>query len=512
MKLQELADLSAQVTRDSGRLAKIGHLAECLRRLEPGEIPIAVAYLCGELPQGKIGIGWSMLKAALAGRPSENANLTLADTDACFEDVRRTTGPGSGRRRAEILAGLLGRASETEREFLQRLVMGEMRHGALEGVMMEAVARASGLPSRAVRRAYFVNGCLGHVASVALGRGETGLDGFKLTPGRPILPALAQPCDDVADALRQLGTAALEYKMDGARVQVHKVGSEVAVFTRGLRDVAPAVPELVECVSALGVREVILDGEVLAFRPDGKPRPFQTTMRRFGRKLDVAELRRELPLTPYFFDCLYVDGDTLIDASGQERIDALAGLVPAALRMPRMITDSAAAAEAFFAAAVAAGHEGVMAKAPDALYETGERSRNWLKVKRVHTLDLVVLAAEWGHGRRKGWLSNLHLGARNPADGSFVMLGKTFKGLTDAMLTEQTELLQRLETARDQHTVYVRPEVMVEVAFNDLQASPQYPAGLALRFARVKRYRPDKRAEQADTIETVRAIHAAGVE
>ena len=376
-----------------------------------------------------------MLKDALAGGPSEGGVLTLADADACFENVRRTTGSGSSARRTEILAGLLGRASGTEREFLQRLVMGEMRHGALEGVMMEAVAKASGLPSRSVRRAYFVNGSLGQVASVALGEGEAGLSGFRLAPGRPILPALAQPCDDVADAMRQLGTAALEYKMDGARVQVHKVGSDVAVFTRGLRDVAAAVPELVETVRGLGAGDLILDGEVLAFRPDGKPHPFQTTMRRFGRKLDVAELRRELPLTPYFFDCLHVDGDALIDAPGRERIDALAATVPAALRMPRMITDSPAAAEAFFAAAVSAGHEGVMAKAPDGLYEAGERSRSWLKIKRVHTLDLVVLAAEWGHGRRRGWLSNLHLGARDPSSGSFVMLGKTFKGLTDAMLS-----------------------------------------------------------------------------
>ena len=509
MKLNELVETSAQVARSAGRLAKIGHLSECLRRLEPREIPVAVTYLCGELPQGKIGIGWSMLKDALACQPSESAVLTLPDTDASFEEVRRTTGSGSSRRRAETFAGLLGRATETEREFLQRLVMGEMRHGALEGVMMEAVARASGLPSRAVRRAYFVNGSLGQVASVALVQGEAGLGGFQLTPGRPILPALAQPCDDVAGALRQLGTAALEYKMDGARVQVHKVGSDVAVFSRALRDVAAAVPELLETVRALGAGDLILDGEVLAFRPDGKPHPFQTTMRRFGRKLDVAELRRELPLIPYFFDCLHLDGETLIDAPGRERVAALAATVPAALRMPRMITDSPAAAEAFFDAAVSAGHEGIMAKAPDGPYEAGERSRSWLKIKRVHTLDLVVLAAEWGHGRRRGWLSNLHLGARDPSGGSFVMLGKTFKGLTDAMLNEQTEVLQRLETTRDRHTVYVRPEVVVEVAFNDLQASPRYPAGLALRFARVKRYRPDKRVEQADTIETVRAIHEA---
>ncbi len=511
MKLHELAETSGEVTRNASRLAKIGHLAECLRRLEPPEIPIGVAYLCGELPQGKIGIGWSMLKDALGGPAAENPVLTLGDTDASFESMCKTTGPGSSRRRAELFAALMERASSAERDFLQRLVLGEMRHGALEGVMMEAVAKASGLPSRAVRRAYFVTGSLGHVANVALTQGEAGLSGLLLTPGRAILPALAQACDDVAEALQQFGTAALEYKMDGARVQVHKVGSEVAVFTRGLREVAAAVPELVECVSALGAREVILDGEVLAFRKDGRPHPFQTTMRRFGRKLAVAELRRGLPLTPYFFDCLYLDGETLIDTPGRERVRALAATVPAALRMPRMVTDSASAAGDFFSTAVAAGHEGVMAKAPDGLYEAGERSRNWLKIKRVHTLDLVVLAAEWGHGRRRGWLSNLHLGARDPSNGSFVMLGKTFKGLTDAMLMEQTELLQRLETARDRHTVYVRPEVVVEVAFNDLQASPQYPAGLALRFARVKRYRPDKRAEQADTIETVRAIHAAGV-
>lgn len=511
MKLHELAETSGQVTRNAGRLAKIGHLADCLRRLEPPEIPIAVAYLCGELPQGRIGIGWSMLKDALAAPASDGPVLTLAETDVCFESMRRTTGSGSSRRRADLFAGLMGRASEAERDFLQRLVLGEMRHGALEGVMMEAVAKASGLPSRAVRRAYFIAGSLGRIASVALTQGEAGLSGFQLTPGRPILPALAQPCDDVAEAMRQLGTAALEYKMDGARVQVHKVGSEVAVFSRGLRDVAGAAPELVELVRTLGVREAILDGEVLAFRKDGKPHPFQTTMRRFGRKLDLTGLRRELPLTPYFFDCLYLDGETLIDAAGRERVRALAATVPAAVRMPRMVTNSPAAAGEFFAAAVGAGHEGVMAKAPDSLYEAGERSRNWLKIKRVHTLDLVVLAAEWGHGRRRGWLSNLHLGARDPSGGPFVMLGKTFKGLTDAMLMEQTELLQRLETARDRHTVYVRPEAVVEVAFNDLQASPQYPAGLALRFARVKRYRPDKRAEQADTIETVRAIYDAGL-
>jgi DNA ligase-1 len=318
---------------------------------------------------------------------------------------------------------------------------------------------------------------------------------------------LAQPADDVADALGTLGPAAFEYKLDGARIQVHKGGDEVRVFSRRLNEVTGAVPEIVEAARGLPLREAILDGEAIALRTDGWPQPFQTTMRRFGRKLDVAEMRKSLPLESFFFDVLALDGVPLIDRPGKERIAALVAALPEPLRIPRIVTDRPAEAEAFVGKALAAGHEGVMAKSLHAPYEAGARGKSWLKVKSATTLDLVVLAAEWGNGRRQGWLSNLHLGARDPAHGGFVMLGKTFKGLTDQMLTWQTEQFLAREIARDRYTVYVRPELVVEIAFNDLQASPHYPGGLALRFARVKAYRPDKRPEEADTIDTVRAIY-----
>jgi DNA ligase-1 len=318
---------------------------------------------------------------------------------------------------------------------------------------------------------------------------------------------LAQPVDDVEAALAALGRPALEYKLDGARIQAHKAGGEVRVFSRRLNEVTGAVPEIVEAVQSLPVREAILDGEAIALREGGRPQPFQITMRRFGRKLDVAAMRSALPLHAFFFDALAVDGADLIDLPAEERFAALERAVPLSLRIARTVTDRVAEAEAFLGQALAAGHEGVMAKALHAPYEAGARGGSWLKVKSATTLDLVVLAAEWGNGRRQGWLSNLHLGARDPLSGGFVMLGKTFKGLTDEMLAWQTEQFLAREIARDRYTVYVRPELVVEIAFNDLQASPHYPGGLALRFARVKAYRPDKRAEDADTIDTVRALY-----
>jgi len=359
-----------------------------------------------------------------------------------------------------------------------------------------------------VRRAAMFAGDLGAVARVALTEGAQGLARFSIRVERPVQPMLAQSAADVADALARLGTAALEWKLDGARVQVHKSGDRVRIFTRRLNEVTDAVPEVVETVRALPSRELILDGEAIAIGPGGAPQPFQVTMRRFGRKLDVDTLRAELPLAVFFFDCLQRDGVSLVDRPAQERFAILAQALPARLIVPRLITGDPAAAEAFYRDALARGHEGVMAKAIDAPYEAGRRGAAWLKVKRAHTLDLVVLAAEWGHGRRRGWLSNLHLGARDAAGGGFVMLGKTFKGLTDELLEWQTRELAWREVARDAYTVYVRPELVVEIAFNDLQASPQYPGGLALRFARVKAYRPDKRAEDADTIETVRQRYA----
>jgi DNA ligase-1 len=364
------------------------------------------------------------------------------------------------------------------------------------------------VPVAGVRRAAMLAGNIAVVARVALEEGGAGLARYAVALHRPVQPMLAQPADDMSAAMAQLGTAALEWKVDGARVQVHKSGGEIQVYSRSLNDVTASVPEIVEALQAVPAQELILDGEAVALSPGGAPLPFQVTMRRFGRKLDVARLRLELPLAVFFFDCLYRDGAPLVDRPARERFDALSAALPAPLVVPRLITADTAAAADFYADALARGHEGVMAKALDAPYEAGSRGASWLKVKRAHTLDLVVLAAEWGNGRRRGWLSNLHLGARDPA-GGWVMLGKTFKGMTDALLEWQTRELLAREVSRDAYAVHVRPELVVEIAFNDLQASPHYPGGLALRFARVKGYRPDKRADEADTIETVRALHAA---
>ena len=486
----------------------MAELARFLRRLAPEEIGTAVAYLCGETPHGKIGIGYAALRDASQNTAASNS-LTLADVDEALARLQATGGKGSARLRAAQLETLLARASADERDFLARLIVGELRQGALEGVMHDAIAAAAKLPAADVRRAAMLAGGLAPVAVAALTEGAPGLDGFTVRVLHPVQPMLASPADDIAGALVALGTAALEWKVDGARVQVHKSGNEVRVFTRSLNEVSTAVPEIVDAVRALPARELILDGETIAVAPGGGPLPFQVTMRRFGRKLDVEQLRAELPLAVFFFDCLRLDGTDLVGRPACERFDALAGALPAPLVIPRIITGSTAEGEAFLAQAFAAGHEGLMAKALDAPYEAGRRGAGWLKIKRVHTLDLVVLAAEWGSGRRKGWLSNLHLGARDPATGGFVMLGKTFKGLTDATLEWQTAEFLAREIGREGHTVHVRPELVAEIAFNDLQASPHYPGGLALRFARLKRYRPDKTAAEADTFDTVRSVYAA---
>ena len=429
--------------------------------------------------------------------------------DEALRRLRATSGKGSARTRSGLLEALFERASKDERDFLARLIVGELRQGALEGVMVDAIAAAANLAPADVRRASMLAGGLPPVARAALTEGAAGLDRFTVRPMQPVQPMLASPAEDVAGALAALGRASLEWKVDGARVQVHKREHEVRVFTRSLNDVSAAVPEIVEVVRALPAREIILDGETIALGAGGAPLPFQVTMRRFGRKLDVAQLRGELPLAVFFFDCLRLDGADLVARPADERFEALAAALPAAIVIPRIVTDNVAQAEAFLAQALAAGHEGVMAKSLDASYEAGRRGAAWLKIKRAHTLDLVVLAAEWGSGRREGWLSNLHLGARDPQTGGFVMLGKTFKGLTDATLEWQTAEFLARETGRDGHIVHVRPELVAEIAFNDLQSSPHYPGGLALRFARLKRYRPDKTASDADTIDTVRAIHAA---
>jgi DNA ligase-1 len=509
-RLADLVRTSAQVAGSASRLAKTRLIADFLRTLEPDEVEIALPYLSGDTRQGKLALGYATLQPAL-GSPAAAPTLTLQDVDRAFSELKSTRGKGSARERAEALKSLLGRATADEQDFLLRLIVGELRQGALEGVMLDALALAADLPASEVRRAATFAGGMPAVAKAALAGGATALTQFSVRLMQPVLPMLAQPAADVETALAQLGSAILEWKLDGARVQVHKAGDEVRVFTRNLNDVTPVVPEIVASVRAAAAHSLILDGEAIALRADGRPHPFQLTMRRFGRKLDVEALRRELPLSVFFFDCLYRDGTPLVDRPASERHDLLRAALPPQAVTPSVVTSDLEKAKAFYEGALAQGHEGIMAKAMDAAYEAGRRGAGWLKVKRARTLDLVVLAAEWGHGRRKGWLSNLHLGARDPQRGGFVMLGKTFKGLTDEMLEWQTQEFLARETGRDEWTVHVLPEMVVEIAFNDLQESPHYPGGLALRFARVKGYRPDKRPEDADTIETVRRIYEESV-
>jgi len=508
MLLADLAETSQRVAATSRRLQKIDALADCLRRLAPEEIEIAAAFLCGETRQSKLGVGPALIIQARPPTVAQSASLTLGEVDQVLERVAHTSGAGSLAVRKQLLSELFDRATHSEQEFLFRLLIGELRQGALEGVMLDAIALAARLPASEVRRAAMVAGGLTKVARAALTEGGAGLRGFSLQLFHPVLPMLAQPAADVGEALQQLGTAALEWKVDGARVQAHKSGADVRIYSRGLNDVSAAVPELVERVRALDVAKLILDGETIALRQDGGPHPFQITMRRFGRRLDVEAMRRELPLSVFFFDCLRRGDEDLTSRPAAERFATLAEVLPSDLVIPRLVTADPASAQAFFDAALARGHEGVMAKSLEAPYEAGSRGSSWLKVKLARTLDLVVLAAEWGNGRRRGWLSNLHLGARDSASAGFVMLGKTFKGLTDELLEWQTKALLALEVNRDAYTVYVRPELVVEIAVNEIQASPQYPAGLALRFARVKRYREDKRPEDADTLDTVRQMFA----
>lgn len=500
--------VSQRVAATRSRSIKIRELADGIRQLQPGEIAPGVLYLAGEVRQPKLGLGGATLRQVTAIAAAEVAVLTVSQVDAALDLISACSGPGSAARRGAILGQLLQQATAAEQHYLLRLLAGELRQGALAGLMVDAIATAAGLDVQQVRRAsmYAVN--LGALARAALCDGAAALQQFQLRVLAPVAPMLAQTAADVESALQQLGRAALEWKVDGARVQVHKSGGEVRVFTRSLNDVTAAVPEVAEAVRALPAAEIVLDGETIALDAAGMPRPFQITMRRFGRKLQVEQLRRELPLHVYFFDCMLLDVQSLVDQPTQQRFTMLEQVVPATLRTPRIVTSDRLKAEAFYAAALAAGHEGVMAKSLDAPYEAGSRGAGWLKVKRIHTLDLVVLAAEWGSGRRTGSLSNLHLGARDP-QGGYVMLGKTFKGLTDELLRWQTVELLARETHRDRWTVYVRPELVVEIAFNDIQASSQYPGGLALRFARVKGYRPDKPAQQADTIDTLHQLYAA---
>jgi len=505
MRLAQLVDTSAAMAATRSRKKKAELLGELLANLAPNEIPVAVAYLGGDMPQGRIGLGYAAVYGAEAD-PAAAPSLEVLDVDAALTEIAAISGPGSKAARNEALEALLGAAIEPEQDFLRRLILRELRQGALEGVMVDALATTTDIDAAEIRRAAMVSGDLPAVANAALTQGAGALGGFRLTLFQPLQPMLAQTAEAAADGLDRFSPAIAETKLDGARVQVHKDGDRVEAYTRNLRSIASAIPEVVETVRGFAAERLILDGEVIALREDGRPYPFQVTMSRFGRSTNIDEQSQTMPLRGFFFDVLHVDGADLLDILLEARIARLDSIVGADHQPERRLVSNADSAEEFFAAVVASGHEGIMLKDPQSTYSAGRRGAAWLKLKPAHTLDLVVLAAEWGSGRRQGWLSNLHLGARDPSTGTFVMLGKTFKGLTDATLRWQTERFLELETQREGHIVHVRPEQVVEIAFDGLQASSRYPGGMALRFARVKGYRNDKTADEADTIETVRGL------
>ncbi len=506
MLLADIETCSSRIAATRSRLKKREILSELLKQAGGGDVPIVVSYLSGELPQGRIGLGPAIIRRVLGGlsEPGAGGTLLLGKVHEQFDRIAAVEGKGANARRETLLTELLAEGSEGERQFLARLIMGELRQGALEAVLLEAIADAADVGIDAVRRAAMLSADPAAVARAAFSDGESGLAAFRLEPMIPVRAMLAQAAESIDAAFTAMPTAVVDYKLDGARVQVHRLNDAVRVFSRQLNECTGAVPEVVRAVRNLSCDSIILDGEVIALRSDGRPQPFQVTMRRFGRKKPSDEIESELPLSVFFFDCLYLDGRELIDRPLTERLDSLDSILGGEHRIPQTREADSEEGAAFLASALELGHEGVMVKSPDSLYAAGSRGAGWLKVKHAHTLDLVVLAAEWGSGRRKGYLSNLHLGAR---DGdSFVMLGKTFKGLTDKTLRWQTQALLDRELRRDDYTVYVHPELVVEIALNEIQASSQYPAGMALRFARVKRYRDDKPASEADTLETVRQL------
>ncbi|MEU7055947.1 ATP-dependent DNA ligase [Streptomyces sp. NPDC046197] len=507
MLLARLAQVSREVAATSARSRKIALLAELFRDAEADDVPIVIPYLAGRLPQGRLGVGWKVLGRRVV--PAAGPSLTVREVDARLTELGKVSGAGSQAERTRIVGALMGAATEDEQRFLLGLLTGEVRQGALDAVAVEGLAQATGAPPADVRRAVMLAGSLQTVAQALLAAGPTALDRFRLTVGRPVLPMLAHSASSVAEAVDKLGASAAEEKLDGIRVQVHRDGDMVRIYTRTLDDITDRLPEVTSAALDLKGERFILDGEVISFGADGRPRSFQETAGRVGSRVDVATAAETVPVSPVFFDALSVDDRDLLDLPFAERHAELARLVPEPMRVRRTLVsgpDDTAEAERFLADTLERGHEGVVVKALDAPYSAGRRGASWLKVKPVHTLDLVVLAAEWGHGRRTGKLSNLHLGART-ADGGFAMLGKTFKGMTDAMLAWQTERLRELAVEDNGWGVTVRPELVVEIAYDGLQKSTRYPAGVTLRFARVVRYREDKRPQEADTVETLLAAH-----
>ncbi|WP_060885612.1 ATP-dependent DNA ligase [Streptomyces caniscabiei] len=507
MLFARLARVSQEIAATSARSRKTALLAELFRDADAADVPIVIPYLAGRLPQGRLGIGWKVLDQQIlpAGTPA----LTVREVDTRLTVIGTVTGTGSQAERRRLVGELLRAATEDEQRYLFGLLTGEVRQGALDALAVEGLAGATGAPAADVRRAVMLAGSLQTVAQALLTEGASALDAFRLTVGRPVQPMLAHSASSVAEAVAKLGVCAVEEKLDGIRVQVHRDGDHVRLYTRTLDDITDRLPELTAAALELRGERFILDGEVIAFDETGRPRSFQETAGRVGSRLDVATAAAQVPVSPVFFDALSVDGQDLLDLPFADRHTELARLVPEPMRVRRTLVngpDDLPEAEGFLTATLERGHEGVVLKALDAPYSAGRRGASWLKVKPVHTLDLVVLAAEWGHGRRTGRLSNLHLGART-ADGSFAMLGKTFKGMTDALLAWQTERLTELAVEEHRWGVTVRPELVVEIAYDGLQRSTRYPAGVTLRFARVIRYREDKTPEEADTVEALLAAH-----
>ncbi|WP_106814441.1 ATP-dependent DNA ligase [Microbacterium timonense] len=505
MLLNDLVVATDAVAATSSRLAKVSALATALRELREDEVATAIGFLTANPRQGRLGVGWRSL-AGLSVQHADEPALTILEVDAALSRLAAADGAGSVEARRTELDALASAATAAEWDFLARVMLGELRTGALEGVLLDAIAKAAGRETAVVRRAAMLSGDLGETARIALFASPEDLAEVGLQVGRGVLPMLASTAGSATAALQTLGTAAsVEYKLDGARIQVHRDGDDVRVFTRSLADVTHRVPEIVQTVRALPAHRVILDGETLSLDEDGAPRPFQDTMARFGSETAAA-----VALRPWFFDILHLDGRDLIDEPLSTRLEVLDEVAGSA-RMPGIVTDDPVRAEEFSREALTAGHEGVMVKALDAPYAAGRRGKSWLKVKPVLTYDLVVLAVEWGSGRRTGLLSNLHLGALDPdgefgEPGGFVMVGKTFKGLTDATLRWQTDHFPTIQTHRTSYAVHVRPETVVEIAIDGVQRSSRYPGGVALRFARVKGYRPDKRPDEADTIQTLRGL------
>ena len=501
MLLTTVVAASEAVAATRSRKAKIAELAALLRQAGPGERAAVVAFLSGQLTQGRLGVGWRTL-SALEAEPTAEPQLTVTEVDQALTAIAETPpGPGSTTARLTVLQQLFRRATEAEQRFLGQLILGELRQGALEGVMLDGIAAASGAPAESVRRAFMLSGRLPETAAAALSGDPAALDSFRLELGRPVRPMLASPAGSLSEAMEVHDRSVVEYKLDGARIQVHKYDGRVRIWTRTLREITPHVGELAELVRALPCRSVVLDGETLALTDDGRPRPFQETQARFGATSE--EQVRALLLRPYFFDCLHVDGVDLLDAPLHERREALHSVAGEHVIPGEVGPDDP---DQVLSSALTDGHEGVVVKNLDSAYAAGRRGKAWLKVKPVHTLDLVVLGAEWGHGRRTGYLSNLHLGARDPDGGPPIMVGKTFKGLTDELLRWQTEVFPRYAVESTDWLVRMRPALVVEIALDGVQRSSRYPGGVALRFARVVRYRPDKTPAEADTIDTVRAM------